>query len=84
MTLGLRAGRGERVWEAHRSHFYQRALGHGLTVRGVDAHVLALNLALAGLAAVTIGWPRLVWPALAIGAGLVALVLRRFAAPRSG
>ena len=83
ITLGLRARRGERVWEAHRSHFYQRALGHGFTVTAVDAHVLGLNFLLAGLAALTILWPPAAWPALVLGAVAVAIVLRRFITPRS-
>src|SRR5215208_3301924 len=31
LTLGRRLGRGERVWHAHRTHFYQRALDGGFT-----------------------------------------------------
>jgi hypothetical protein len=36
VTLLRRAGRGERIWEAHRTHYYQRlhrlGLGHGGTL----------------------------------------------------
>ncbi len=35
VTLFRRALRGERVWEAHRSHFYQRAVLAGVPVRRV-------------------------------------------------
>ena len=35
LTLAARAARGERVWEAHRGHYYQRATVNGLTVPGV-------------------------------------------------
>jgi UDP-N-acetylmuramyl pentapeptide phosphotransferase/UDP-N-acetylglucosamine-1-phosphate transferase len=68
VTLGRRLARGERVWHAHREHFYQRAvqrgLGHGAVVRRVIAADLILiacgwasengwgTLALAGAAAV--------------------------------
>ncbi len=79
LTLGLRARRRERVWTAHRSHFYQRALDRGLRVIEVDRHVFGLNLVLAALAAATIRWADLRAPALALGAILVALTLRRFA-----
>lgn len=81
LTLGRRLARGERVWEAHRSHFYQRALANGFRVTDVVARVFALNLALAGLAAVTLLWPGPGPAAVALlaGAGLVALVLRSFA-----
>lgn len=82
LTLIRRAGRGERIWEAHRSHFYQQATANGLSVLEVDSRILALNLALAALAALTIAWPVLAWPAFLAGAALVGLVLRLFAAPR--
>ena len=32
ITLFRRLARGERVWQAHRSHFYQRATDNGFTV----------------------------------------------------
>jgi UDP-N-acetylmuramyl pentapeptide phosphotransferase/UDP-N-acetylglucosamine-1-phosphate transferase len=54
LTLLRRLLRGERVWEAHRSHFYQRATDHGFTVTGVVARVFAVNLLLAALAVVTV------------------------------
>ena len=41
ITLGRRLLRGERVWEAHRQHFYQKAvirgLDHAMVVRRVIA-----------------------------------------------
>ncbi len=80
LTLAARAARGERVWEAHRGHFYQRATVNGLTVRGVVGRVFGVNCALAGLAVGTVFLPS--WPvslvALALGAALVAGLLRRF------
>jgi UDP-N-acetylmuramyl pentapeptide phosphotransferase/UDP-N-acetylglucosamine-1-phosphate transferase len=81
LTLAARAARRERIWEAHRGHFYQRATVNGLGVPGVVGRVFAVNLALAALAAATLFWPS--WPvtlaALAIGFALVAGLLRRFA-----
>ncbi|WP_342109606.1 glycosyl transferase [Methylobacterium sp. SI9] len=81
LTLAARARRRERIWEAHRGHFYQRATVNGLTVPGVVGRVFAVNLALAALAAATLFWPS--WPvtlaALAAGLALVAALLRRFA-----
>jgi UDP-N-acetylmuramyl pentapeptide phosphotransferase/UDP-N-acetylglucosamine-1-phosphate transferase len=80
LTLAARAARGERVWEAHRGHFYQRATVNGLTVPGVVGRVFAVNGALAGLAVVSVLSPS--WPvalaALAGGTMLVAVLLRRF------
>lgn len=84
LTLLRRLARGDRVWEAHRTHFYQRATDNGLTVPQVVAQVFVLNLALAALAAATLVWPT--WPAhlaaLVAGSTLVTLVLLRFATPR--
>jgi UDP-N-acetylmuramyl pentapeptide phosphotransferase/UDP-N-acetylglucosamine-1-phosphate transferase len=86
VTLFRRLVAGERVWEAHRRHYYQQAIDrNGFSVMAVATHVFVLNLALAALAFVTLFWPS--WPvqagALAVGAALVATVLRRFATPRA-
>lgn len=54
ITLAWRAQRGERIWEAHRQHFYQVAGARGLPVWAVLARVLALNVALALCAAVSL------------------------------
>jgi len=84
ITLLRRLARGEKVWEAHRSHFYQQATNNGFTARSVSAHVFGLNLVLAGLAAVTLVWPS--WPVqaacLATGVALVGLLLSHFAGLR--
>lgn len=50
ITLARRLVRGERVWQAHRTHFYQRATDRGLTVREVVGRVFMVNIALAALA----------------------------------
>ncbi|WP_018263051.1 glycosyl transferase [Methylobacterium sp. WSM2598] len=85
LTLLRRLRRGEPVWQAHRTHFYQRATTNGYGVPEVVGTVFGLNLALAGLAGATLAWPS--WPAalsaLAVAGGLVALVLRAFATPRA-
>ncbi len=54
ITLALRIGRREAVWQAHRSHFYQRAIAGGLTVPGVVARVFGTNIALAALAMLSV------------------------------
>jgi UDP-N-acetylmuramyl pentapeptide phosphotransferase/UDP-N-acetylglucosamine-1-phosphate transferase len=81
VTLVRRLAAGEPFWEAHRSHFYQRALDNGFTVPAVIARVFALNLALAALALATIavrGMPAALTASLA-AVFLVALLLARFA-----
>jgi UDP-N-acetylmuramyl pentapeptide phosphotransferase/UDP-N-acetylglucosamine-1-phosphate transferase len=50
LTLFRRLIEGERVFSAHRTHFYQRAVAEGLRVPQVTMRVFALGILLAGLA----------------------------------
>jgi UDP-N-acetylmuramyl pentapeptide phosphotransferase/UDP-N-acetylglucosamine-1-phosphate transferase len=77
ITLVRRARNGEKIWQAHRSHFYQRATDRGFTVIDVVARVFAVNVALATLAISTvIVRSRIIdIAALSIGAILVAGLL---------
>ena len=81
ITLVRRLINGEKVWQAHRSHFYQRATDRGFTVSQVVAHVFAVNIALAALAFVTLAAPGLLNDAAALvcGAALVGWLLLAFA-----
>jgi UDP-N-acetylmuramyl pentapeptide phosphotransferase/UDP-N-acetylglucosamine-1-phosphate transferase len=54
ITLLRRLINGEQVMQAHRSHFYQRAMDGGFSVRAIVARVFAVNLVLAALAAATL------------------------------
>jgi UDP-N-acetylmuramyl pentapeptide phosphotransferase/UDP-N-acetylglucosamine-1-phosphate transferase len=54
ITLGRRLIRGEAIWRAHRTHFYQRATDHAFTVPQIVARVFAVNLVLAGLALIAV------------------------------
>jgi UDP-N-acetylmuramyl pentapeptide phosphotransferase/UDP-N-acetylglucosamine-1-phosphate transferase len=85
ITLLRRLGRGERIWEAHRTHFYQQATGNGFSAMDVAVHVFGSNLVLATLAAATLLWPILTVQigALVAAAGLVFILLMRFATPRA-
>ncbi|KQQ30697.1 glycosyl transferase [Methylobacterium sp. Leaf123] len=85
LTLLWRLRRGEAVWQAHRSHYYQVATVNGFSVTETVGSVFAVQAALAGLAGVTLLWP---FPAvtlacLVLAAGLVGWLLRRFATPRT-
>jgi UDP-N-acetylmuramyl pentapeptide phosphotransferase/UDP-N-acetylglucosamine-1-phosphate transferase len=83
LTLLRRLARRERVWEAHRSHFYQQATTNGHAVLAVVTQVAGLNLALVLLAGLTLLLP-MPWAQLACLAAavlLTALLLRRFARP---
>ena len=50
ITLARRIVRREPFWQAHRTHFYQRATDNGFTVPEIVARVFLVNLALAALA----------------------------------
>ncbi len=84
ITLLWRLRRRDRVWEAHRHHFYQVAVARGLTVREVLARVLATNAALACFAAASLwqGSAALSAVDLLLAAGAVALLLRDLARGR--
>jgi len=81
ITLGQRLLRRERIWEAHRSHFYQRASAGGFTVAAVVARVFLANVVLALLAIVTVRYQTLMpgIVALSVGVCLVAWLLQTFA-----
>ena len=75
----VRLSRREKVWEAHRSHFYQRATDKGWSVRSVVTTVFVLNVGLAALALVAANADGVVrWTALASAMLAVALVLVAF------
>jgi UDP-N-acetylmuramyl pentapeptide phosphotransferase/UDP-N-acetylglucosamine-1-phosphate transferase len=83
ITLLRRLARRERVWEAHRTHFYQQASDKGLSALAVSGHVFGLNVALAVLAAATMVWraPIAQISAVLVGLALVGAMLIRFAHP---
>ncbi len=84
ITLVRRLAKGERLWEAHRTHYYQRALANGFKVGQVTGQVFLTNVALVLLAVATVAapYPLVKALALAAGAALVALALIRFSHPR--
>jgi UDP-N-acetylmuramyl pentapeptide phosphotransferase/UDP-N-acetylglucosamine-1-phosphate transferase len=53
-TLGQRLVRGERITQAHRSHFYQRAMQNGFSVSQIVLRVFIVNVLLIALAAASI------------------------------
>jgi UDP-N-acetylmuramyl pentapeptide phosphotransferase/UDP-N-acetylglucosamine-1-phosphate transferase len=81
ITLLRRAVNREPVWQAHRSHFYQRATDSGFTVLEIVARVFVANIALAGLALATILLPSRTTDIVGVGTGmaLVAWLLVVFA-----
>jgi UDP-N-acetylmuramyl pentapeptide phosphotransferase/UDP-N-acetylglucosamine-1-phosphate transferase len=77
ITLIRRAVRGEKIWQAHRQHFYQKAVQRGLSHATVSSVVLAVGVVLVSLAwSAEHGWAL---PALA-SAGLLNLAFLWFLA----
>ena len=75
ITLVRRLLRGRRVWQAHREHFYQRAVAAGWSHQRTAAVIGGHNLLLVGLAVASQqGWAAAA-AALAAGAMLVAALL---------
>ncbi len=73
ITLARRLLRGERVWQAHRQHYYQRAVRSGLGHAAVVKRVIAADVVLIGCGwAAQNGWG---WVALALAAAVVATLL---------
>ena len=80
LTLLRRLSKGERVWQAHRTHFYQRATDNGFTVQQVVARVFVLNILLVALAVFCIHFntPIVEIAALVAGCAATAFLLRHF------
>jgi len=81
LTLARRLIAREPVWQAHRTHFYQRATNGGFNVSEIVARVFTVNVVLAVLAIVSVAVPAswVVVATLVAGAALVAWLLRAFA-----
>lgn len=72
VTLFLRMRRGETIWQAHRSHYFQRAVQAGLSHKTVTVWTGVLNGCLGALAALAVARPGLLLPAVAAGAVLLS------------
>lgn len=58
VTLARRALRGEKIWQAHRSHYYQRAVLLGASHRRLAVAAWGLMSAMAALAFAARAWPQ--------------------------
>jgi UDP-N-acetylmuramyl pentapeptide phosphotransferase/UDP-N-acetylglucosamine-1-phosphate transferase len=72
ITLARRTLRGERIWQAHAQHFYQRAVQDGLSHAQVSLAILTADLVLIGLAMTALAFPLL---SVAAAAMVVATLL---------
>ena len=80
ITLVRRVARGERWYEAHHSHAYQRAVQSGWTHRRTTLSVAGLDLLLAGLAA--FAWTRPSATGYAVAAAIACVVASYLAVER--
>lgn len=77
VTLARRLARRERVWEAHREHYYQRLVRLGWGHRNTALAEYALMLFCGGLALATIGRPASVQATIVAVAATAYVVLMR-------
>lgn len=82
ITLLRRLANRERVWEAHRTHFYQRATTAGLTVPQIVARIFAVNVLLALLAFTSVWFGTDTIKAAALVAGFMLVGTLLFALAR--
>jgi len=84
ITLLRRLVSGESVTQAHRSHFYQRAMDSGFNVYQIVCGVFAVNVLLVVLAASSIRYSSAEFQITALAAGgvLVGALLWKFNSPR--
>ncbi|RJF76715.1 glycosyltransferase family 4 protein [Rhodopseudomonas palustris] len=83
LTLMRRVLQREAFWEAHRTHYYQRATDNGFSVIGVVGRVFFLNLLLAVLASASVAFDSGVVDVVLLlgGTAAVGLVLAQFGRP---
>jgi len=81
ITLSRRALRGERIWQAHREHFYQKAVQRGRSHAAVSAAIGGTNLILIGFAVLAIDSPGPAVAGACVTVGLLLLWLLRRGAP---
>jgi UDP-N-acetylmuramyl pentapeptide phosphotransferase/UDP-N-acetylglucosamine-1-phosphate transferase len=80
ITLLRRLVSGEHIMQAHRSHFYQRALDNGFTVKQIVGRVFVVNIVLTGIvtAALFNNAPLIQLTMLAASCAIVAILLWTF------
>jgi len=74
ITILKRLARGEKIWKAHREHFYQRATVGQKTPVPVVLWIVLTNIGLIVSAALAVNAP---WLGLGLGVGMVILLLAK-------
>ncbi len=77
-TLANRALRREKLWRAHREHFYQRAIQRGFSHAEVASRIAACNAALVMLALYAVGGQKPAAPWIALALALLAVIVLLF------
>ncbi len=80
-TLFKRALKREKIWQAHRSHFYQQAVQNGRTHARTSKLIFGFNVMCLFLACVSILYPSLEYGCLAIALISFVLFVRNFTKP---
>lgn len=76
VTLIRRALRGDRWYDAHRSHAYQRAVQAGYSHAHVSFAIIVLNMVLFGFAVLSLIWSEWLLTWVAAGIGVLVIVYR--------
>jgi UDP-N-acetylmuramyl pentapeptide phosphotransferase/UDP-N-acetylglucosamine-1-phosphate transferase len=69
LTLLYRLLRFRRIWQAHREHFYQRAVQ-----RGASHGAVVLRIAAANAALILLAWLGVIWPFVAVALAVMVVV----------
>lgn len=77
VTLSKRLARREKIWEAHREHYYQRLVRMGWGHRKTAVAEYALMLSVGALATVALSWPWSAQLMLLAAVAILYLVLAR-------
>jgi UDP-N-acetylmuramyl pentapeptide phosphotransferase/UDP-N-acetylglucosamine-1-phosphate transferase len=80
ITIARRMLRGEKIWQAHRQHFYQRAVAGGSSHARVSSMIALVNLGLIALAILSVRYPMVSLIGAAVVTALLLIVLHRRAA----
>jgi len=78
LTLGKRLLRREKLWQAHREHFYQRAVQRGFGHAAVASRILLCNAVLVGLALLAVLAQPVLSPWIPVALALLAVIALLF------
>jgi len=71
LTLARRVARGERFWEGHRHHAYQRLVQHGASHAAVTSAVLGVDCVIGGVVVFALAADSLIFASAVVFTGLI-------------